>query len=259
MHRRINGNRLKRNSVGASLVSLLYYASDLPSILPTETEIDDAQDIALEYRGRRIIQVGHYFVVKFRKEITNIPVPWIYALYTKPEIGKNYIVMEQPQLTSPEKDSIMSTMRVYFDKLRNLPPPEYYGSLGGRSLDEIFWTHEVNPAINGPFTSEDALNEAFALKYVYDDRPCFRAEFYRQKNIIVQRAEDEAGVEAPKGIRVVLLDWEKSGWYPSYWEYCLAVCALQWDNNWYLWVEKILDLFVSEAAWLQMLCLELWL
>jgi hypothetical protein len=186
----------------ASLVSLPYYASDLPSPLPTETEIDDAQDIALEYGGRRIVRVGHYFVVKFGKgvnllegenllyvqEKTNIPVPQVYALYTKPETGKKYIVMEQvhgvmlqslwPRLTSPEKDSIMGTMRVCFDELRSLPPPEYYGSLGGRSLlDEIFWTHEVNPVINGPFTSEDALNEAFALKYVYDDRPRFRAEF----------------------------------------------------------------------------------
>ncbi|KAL6229960.1 hypothetical protein BDW75DRAFT_249133 [Aspergillus navahoensis] len=221
--------------------------------LPTETEIDDAQDIALEYGGRRIVRVGHYFAVKFGKgvnllegenllfvrEKTNIPVP-------RQVYGETLQAL-WPQLTLPEKDSIMSTMRVYFVELRSLPPPEYYGSLGGRSLlDEIFWTQEVNPAINGPFTSEDALNEAFALKYIYDDRPRFRAEFYRQclsrifhdhqptfthgdfqrKNIIVQRAEDEAGVEAPKGIRIVLLDWEKSGWYPSYWEYCLAVCAL---------------------------------
>ncbi|KAL4791636.1 kinase-like domain-containing protein [Aspergillus venezuelensis] len=287
----------------ASLVRLPYYASDLPSPLPTDTEIDEAQDIALRYGGRRIVQVGHSFVVKFGKgvnllegenlifvrENTNIPVPRVYALYTKSESGKNYIVMEQihgetlqslwPRLTLPEKDSITATMKVYFDELRSLPAPDYYGSLGGRRLlDEIFWTHEADPAINGPFTSEDALNEAFALKYVYDGRPCFRAGFYRQclplvfrdhqptfthgdfqrKNIIIQRAEDMAGIEAPKGMRVVLLDWEKSGWYPSYWEFCLAVCALQWDNDWCLWVGKTLDLFVSEAAWLQTLRLELW-
>jgi hypothetical protein len=287
----------------ASLVSLPFYASDLPCPLPTDPEIDDAEDIALEYGGRRVVRVGRNFVVKFGKVVnllegenllfvrgnTNILVPQVYALYTNPETGQNYIVMEQihgetlqslwSRLTSPEKDSVMTTMRVYFDELRSLPPPDYYGSLGGRSLlDEIFWTHEANPMVNGPFTSEDALNEAFALKYVYDDRPRFRAEFYRQclprifhhhqptfthgdfqrKNVIVQRAEDEPGVEAPKGMRVVLLDWERSGWYPSYWEYCLAVCALRWDDIWCLWVEKTLDLFVPEAAWLQTLRLELW-
>ncbi|KAL4736832.1 kinase-like domain-containing protein [Aspergillus similis] len=244
--------------------------------------------IALEYGGRRIVRFGHYFVAKFGngvnllegesllfiQENTNIPVLQVYALYTT-ETRRNYIVMEQvhgetlqslwPRLTSPEKDFIMTTMRAYFDKLRSLSPPEYYGSL-------------VNPAINGLFTSEDALNKAFTLKYVYNNWPCFRAEFYRQclprifhghqptfthgdfqrKNIIVQRADNEAGVEAPKGIRIVLLDWEKSGWYPSYWEYCLAVCALRLDDDWCLWVEKALDPFVSEAAWLQTLCLELW-
>ncbi|KAL4743403.1 hypothetical protein BDV11DRAFT_178177 [Aspergillus similis] len=124
-----------------------------------------------------------------------------------------------PRLTSPEKDSIMTTMRVYFDELRNLPPPNYYGSLGGRSpLDEIFWTHEADPAINGPFTSKDALNKAFALKYIYDGRPRFRADFYRQclprifhghlptfthgdfqrKNIIIQHAEDEVELKLPR-------------------------------------------------------------
>jgi hypothetical protein len=284
-------------------VRLPYYAADLPSPLPTETEIDNGPDIALKYGGRRIVQVGQHFVVKFGEgvdllegenmmfiqENTNIPVPRVYALYSIPSTGKNYIVMERiqgrtltslwPQLTPSEKDSIMTTVRSYFYELRRLPPPDYYGSLGARRLlDEIFWTREAEPAINGPFASEDAINEAFARKYVYDGRPPFRAEFYRQclphvfhdhpptfthgdfqrKNIIIEGEVNEAGLQTNKEMRVVFLDWEKSGWYPSYWEYCLAVCALRWDDDWCLWLGKALDPFASEAAWLQTLRLELW-
>ncbi|EER45196.1 phosphotransferase enzyme family protein [Histoplasma capsulatum H143] len=35
-------------------------------------------------------------------------------------------------------------------------------------------------------------------------------------------------------LELVILDWEKSGWYSSYWEYSLAVCALYWDDDWAL-------------------------
>ncbi|KAL4948021.1 phosphotransferase enzyme family protein [Aspergillus filifer] len=248
----------------ASLVSLPYYASDIPCSLPTDTEIDNAQDITLECGARRFVRVGKQFVnLLFVQENTKIPVPRVYVLYTSPETARNYIVMEQvhgetlqslwPRLTSPEKDSIISTMRAYFDELMSLPSQGYYVSLSGRSLlDEI------------PLNPRNALNDAFALKYLYNGRSRFRADFYRQclpssfrdhqptfthgdfqrKNIIVQRAKDEAG--------------EKSGWYSSYWEYFLAVYALRWDDDWCLWVEKTLDPFVSEAAWLQTLHLELW-
>jgi hypothetical protein len=57
------------SAIMASLVSLPYYALDLPCPLPTDTEIDDAEDIALEYRGRRVVQVRRDFVVKFGKGV----------------------------------------------------------------------------------------------------------------------------------------------------------------------------------------------
>jgi hypothetical protein len=174
---------------------------------------------------------------------------------------------------------ITTTLRRYFAELRHLPHPAYYGSLGGRSLsDEIFCTVKPEPAINGPFASEDELNEAFARRYLYDGQPPFRAEFYRQclprllrgnrptfahgdfqkKNIIIQRKSDGATTDYHREMRVVMLDWEKSGWLPSYWEYCLAVCALRYDDDWCLWVAKALIPFISESVWLQTLRLELW-
>jgi hypothetical protein len=42
-----------------------FYATDLPSPLPTGTEIENAPDISMEYGGRRIVGVGQHFVVKF--------------------------------------------------------------------------------------------------------------------------------------------------------------------------------------------------
>lgn len=48
------------------------------------------------------------------------------------------------------------------------------------------------------------------------------------------------------------------GWYPAYWEYGMAVCALRWDDDWCLWIDNVLEPFVSEAAWFQSRRLELW-
>lgn len=285
-------------------VKIPYYATDLPSSLPSNDDIDAASDISLEYGGRRIVQLGDHFVVKFGKGVdliegenmlfvrknTHVGVPRVYALYSDAKTGKNYIVMEKipgqtllslwPQLSHSEKQAIVMTLHKYFDDLRQLSPPGYYGSLGERCLlDEIFWTLHPEPAINGPFTSPKALLEAMALKYTHDGRPPYRADFYRQclprvlrdnrpifthgdfqrKNIIVQRnLESHDDTSGKPGLDIFVIDWEKSGWYPIYWEYCLAVCALRWDDDWCLWLEQVLEPFASEAAWFQTIRLELW-
>jgi hypothetical protein len=30
---------------------------------------------------------------------------------------------------------------------------------------------------------------------------------------------------------ITTIDWEKSGLHPSYWEYCIALWALRWDDD----------------------------
>ena len=185
-----------------------------------------------------------------------------------------------PKLSPLEKELIATILRKSLDDLRQLPSPGYYGSLDERCLlDEIFWTTDPEPSINGPFQSTETFIEGMALKYTYDGRPPYRADFYRQclphvlrdnhgptfthgdfqrKNIIIQRHTEENGISGESNFRVFIIDWEKSGWYPSYWEYCLAVCALRWDDDWCLWIQKVLEPFVSQAGWLQTIRLELW-
>ena len=165
-------------------IKLPYYASDLPFALPTNAEIEAATDISLQYGGRRIAEVGDHYVVKFGKGVdltegenmlfanknTNINIPRVYALYSDPTNGKNYIVMERiagetllslwPKLSPLEKELIATILRKSLDDLRQLPSPGYYGSLDERCLlDEIFWTTDPEPSINGPFQSTETFIE----------------------------------------------------------------------------------------------------
>lgn len=75
---------------------------------------------------------------------------------------------------------------------------------------------------------------------------------------MVQRLEGDSQHPQLPSWRIHIIDWEKSGWYPTYWDHAMASCALRWDDDWCLWVQKALDPYPSEAAWLQIIRLELW-
>ncbi|KAF6235290.1 hypothetical protein HO173_006484 [Letharia columbiana] len=107
---------------------------------------------------------------------------------------------------------------------------------------------------------------------------------FQRKNIIVQVVPPKVGLwndcqHQPNGIRdapprdglwtakrpveeefkVTIIDWEKAGWYPSYWEYGTALYAVgRWDDDWGLFLRDMLSPYYSEARWLQTLRFELW-
>lgn len=291
-----------------SSIVLPYLAKDVPCALPTNAEIEDSEIVLSAYGKRKVVRVGRHFVVKYGEGIdiiegenmlyvqkaTTITVPKVYALYTETCTGKNFIIMEfiegdtltdmWPNLSATQKSNIATKLRAFFHELSQLPSPGYFGSLGERPLlDEIFWTREKIPSINGPFETEQALIEAMAQKYVYDGRPSYKADYYRQslphifrdhrptfshadcqrKNIMVRKGPSlEYLINTDQllddDFEVTIIDWEKAGWYPNYWEYCLAICALRWDNDWCLYIQEFLPPFHAEAPWLQMLRFELW-
>ncbi len=77
-----------------------------------------------------------------------------------------------PTLSSLDKVQIASKLRSYFDQLRALPWPGYYGSLGKlHFLSNMFWYPELpgQPTprpISGPLEIEEELNEGLVLKYL---------------------------------------------------------------------------------------------
>ncbi|EON63198.1 hypothetical protein W97_02425 [Coniosporium apollinis CBS 100218] len=288
-------------------ISLPYYvdAATLPAGLPTLDEIESSQDVLVEQTGRKVVGVGQYYIVKYGRavelmegeimlflgQVTAVPVPRIYALCKDPSNKKAYIVMERiagknldiawPSLSQTQKDFIATRLRANFSELRKLPSPGGYCSVGKRPLlDNVFWTRDTVDTISGPFSTEAELNDAMIEKYIFNNLPQKKANFYRRafpsvlrghppvfthgdfqrKNVMVREVPRSGESEQEEcEYEPVIIDWESAGWYLSYWEYSRALFACGgWRDDWSVWVDKILDPFLQEWAWVNMLLTELW-
>ncbi|KIX09142.1 uncharacterized protein Z518_00220 [Rhinocladiella mackenziei CBS 650.93] len=293
-------------------LTLPYFGEVLPCPLPTQEQIDNADQILVEVGGRKVygeaaeeLEVEAATVI-FLRNTTRINLPKVYAVYRLGDHGAVVIVMEfipgsnlleaWPRLSAAHKQQVCLDLKQQIDQLRNLPSLGYFGGVGKRPMpDGIFWTgegDERSPGANGPFYSENELNNALVGKTLLVDktwngRGPQRSQFYKRmlpdvlrnhasvfthadlqrKNIIIQSSSGSEVSLTISGdfdhlqaadLRVALVDWEKAGWYPSYWEYCAASWAFRFDDDWPEYLETVLDPWPAEYAWLHILRNELW-
>ncbi|EEQ84739.2 phosphotransferase enzyme family protein [Blastomyces dermatitidis ER-3] len=183
-------------------IKLPYFAPDIPHPLTENTEIENAT-LLVKHNGYKVVQVA-----------TKVKIPRVYALYNDPESLTNYIIMEfiegnsldtqWAHFTNCQKCEVATTLRQYFDELRNSP-------------------HQAT------------LNEALALKYIGESehRTTYNTDFYRRslshvfrghvpkfthgdfqrKNIMIKQLPNNANNSK---YEVTIIDWETAGWYPSY-------------------------------------------
>ncbi len=74
-------------------------------------------------------------------------------------------------------------------------------------------------------------------------RGCFRS------------GNDHYGVQwASTELELVIIDCEFAGWYPSYWDYSRALLGRgAWKDAWSDWIEKMLEPYRNECAWILLL------
>ena len=225
----------------------------------------------------------------FVRNHTTLRVPEVYAAYRN-ETGCMFIVMEYipgetlsvswAGLSDIQKRDITATIKSYFSELRSLPSPGYYGSIGHRGLlDPIFQAEGEYSGDGGPFSSESELNEAIltkqrcikknphrtgyykaALAQVFVNHPpMFTHNDFRRKNIMIQfNDHEDVGEGGRNVVAVTLIDWQESGWLPSYWEFSKTGLGDRLSDDWHSYVQQMLDPYWSELPWLTNLFEELW-
>ena len=277
----------------ATFIQLPYFATSIPAPLPSVETIRAAPLIS--DGSRRVAKVGNHFIVKYGARVntmegenmlfvqqhTRIQVPQVYAIYGT-EDGCNYIIMEYvpgqtlasvwSSLSRTQKETIAGILKSYLSDLRALPPPDYFGSIGKRPLlEDIFWTPDGIQSISGPFATETELNEGMTRNYVRYGGSSYKTELYRRAfpGILKDHAtmfthgdfqRKNIMVYMPSGdtIHVTIIDWEKSAWLPSYWEFSMAMLSQFVDDDWHEWLVTITDPFYNEFAFVQMMHLDLW-
>lgn len=184
----------------------------LPAPLPTREAIISAEVVLEEYTGRRVVQLGTSYIVKygsnvtltegenllFLKETRTIRVPEVFALYSEDHAASgrkvNYIIMEcisgssldkcWDKLASADREIIVKEVRAYIDALRNIPAPGYFGCVSRQPFEEsIFWTPSGSGAdqqqeISGPFQTETEFNAGLLHKYRYNNGSPHKAKFF---------------------------------------------------------------------------------
>lgn len=82
---------------------------------------------------------------------------------------------------------------------------------------------QQDPSYVDPFRHA-GLPEDACITFTHGDlNPC---------NILVTPPPSD-GQQAKDDVRVVaIIDWEYTGWYPDYWEYCKAMFTVHWEDDW---------------------------
>ncbi|OIW34632.1 kinase-like protein [Coniochaeta ligniaria NRRL 30616] len=279
----------------ATRPTLPYFApaDSLPAPLPTVAEI--LAVIPRPKPKRNVVQFGEHFVIKFGQRVrlqegenmlfvrqsTRVPVPTVYALFHDEESGNNFIIQEYIAgsnlytywrgLDQSGKEAIASQLRQHLDELRSLPSPGYFGGVWRQPIRCFYftgtWDRDDEPPALACDTEEQWVDEltrrAHAAGNHNKDLDLWKERMLRlvlrgHSPVFTHGDLDRTNIRVRSDGTVVFIDWERSGWYPSCWEYCLATHVDGCTDDWHHFLPRLFEQeWPGEVAW--MLILRDWL
>jgi hypothetical protein len=261
--------------------------------LPSIAEILQSTEILSSQGACTVVRVRKNLVVKYGGRVdlqeaetmcfvaanSDVPIPKLLGTLTDPETNINYVVMEffegqrldeaWPDLSVSEREDVTEKLRAAIANLRQIPDQGYIGSVGQcKCEDGVFYTgKDYDPSMNGPFKSENEMNEGIILRLaeteppssirlfrnILSNMPTHRIVFthadLQAKNIMVKRIDSDTGNQ--RQVELTILDWEMSGWYPEYWEFCNAAIFNTYCAEWLDIAQDTLDVYTHEYLWMQ--------
>jgi len=226
---------------------------------------------AVKYGGRTTVLEADN--LKYLSAHSTVPITKLYAVLKDPD--RIYIVMEfiegqtlekaLPSLNATAREDVLIQLQAVLSQLRSIPSPGYLGSVNRQPFnDGIFRADTTNPARCGPFTSQQDMNEAMLqtlaeecvpayvrlLRQIVEStmqnhRTVFTHADLQAKNVMLRKADIKRD-DGTQMFDVVLIDWEMSGWYPEYWEFCSATCMDGLKPKWLDMVREIMPAYLNE-------------
>lgn len=242
-------------------------------------KVEKVKDKFLVKYGARVSRL-EADTMRYVSANSDTPVPKLFGTITDPnEPEINYIVMEfiegkcldaiWPDLSTSEKEDVKMQLKAALNSLRKMPDQGYIGSVGRQKcIDGVFYTGETYVLdVNGPFETEIEMNEG-VLRRVAETRPASAIRLFRTifsnmpthrivfthadlqaRNIIVKRTTSEHG--GPNTMDLTIIDWEMSGWYPEYWEFCNSIIFNTFHAEWLDIAQDIMDVYTNEYLLMQ--------
>lgn len=108
--------------------------------------------------------------------------------------------------------------------------------------------------LNGRYSHKADFHAQNLDAVFYDHHPTLTHGDLQRKNVIVRRIPSQLDSDAAlSDFEVTLIDWEASGWYPSYWEYGGMFMTFFWDDDWPNRLTEIVTPCPKEVAMLRMI------
>lgn len=208
------------------------------------------------------VHPGEADTLRFVSKSTSIPVPHVYGVYTEDD-GVTFIVMQFIRghkllliwnyLSNAQKQDIAEQLKPFLKELRRFVE-KYIGALGKQPCRDILFEECQD---RGPFLTEREMNEVVVrsnkcgwlpsesfvkstLRCLTDNHAfVFAHGDLSPENIIVDR--ERVVVNA-------IVGWGSAGFYPEYWDFVNALSLQDWESNWVLYAQQILDPYYEEYA-----------
>ncbi|QPH09314.1 hypothetical protein C2857_000026 [Epichloe festucae Fl1] len=199
--------------------------------------------------------------------LPEVPVPEIYGWSTEDGYVLLYMEMVKgvtaekrwPSMTEVEKMGFWDTLKSVVSNLRTLsqdPDDRFLGRINRSPYYDISITNSNRPPA-GPFASVKGFHDWLSIMIrqgIEEHWPGMRPEEipdpYRQMlpddaQVVFTHADLHpsnviVNPDCPSTI-VALIDWEQSGWYPDYWEFCKAEYTAEIGSEWHGYMLRFLE------------------
>lgn len=245
----------------------------LYKIIHPKTELFRLSHAVGRLDSTRFIKCGPGSCVRFTEALTmhyvasntTIPVPRLLDVFKFKRNNFIYIIQEfidcpvledvWHRLSEEDQLSSMKELKGYLDQLRALPPPDpqrVQAIDGGVCIDE-----RINHGEWGPFATHREFQQRFGYGIIENDpkknpeapEPLAKLRGRMWRTVLTH------GDLGPHNILwnvkekhiAAIIDWERSGWLPEYWEYCRSGSyARMGCPSWWELFTKVVDTYPDE-------------